>query len=142
MGVKIKGISEVDGGTVEIRVSGSEEPNVKIVSSFTRYTHNANPTPPPNSGQIRGNSDDPAAVTEIWIHRMDFDNRDMKFFFMQLKEGMQLYLQDLNDAASYGIWTMTADAIDENSYITLPVTSNFTGNYPLQGTGVLIGIFS
>ena len=136
MHVRVKGISEENGGTTEVRVSDTEAP-----SQLLRYNYSSVANPPPNTSQVRTPSDDAPSTVIMWVHRKDYDNRDVKYYLMsKTSKGSKLYVQDLGNSDSRAVFTLTEDPIDEGDYITFHVEmESFTGT-PLAGAGILISV--
>jgi hypothetical protein len=142
MATKLKGISTIDGRTVEIDLSDLKGSDSFVPSSLFKYNYGSTPTPPPNSSQVRTNTTLAADTTTIWVHRVDNGNVDNKYFLMGLKAGDQLYVQDIDNADSHAIFTLLDDPIDNGSYVTFNVVFSNGGGVPLAGTAVLLGIFA
>jgi len=120
---------------------GSGEPPPKVLSQLLKYGYSSVNVPPPTPGQIRANDDDITAITEIWIHRLDGDNSDMKFLFMSLaKKDSEIYVQDYNDSTSSAMFKATQDPIDNGDYVSLNVEFEHRTGVPLQGSGLLLGV--
>src|SRR4051794_27651369 len=110
-----------------------------VPTSLFRYNYNANNTAPPLADQLRSNVSDPAFVTTIWVHRIDFDNRDEKFLLMQAKVNDLLYIQDINNSDSRAFFTLVSKPIDGVDYVTFEVLHDSSTVSSLVGAGVLIG---
>jgi hypothetical protein len=141
MGVKLKGILEADGSTVEIVVNESELGGAKSLSSLLKYNYNTTPTPPPSSSQVRTDGSVAVDTTKVWVHRIDNANVDNKFFLMQAKKGDQLFVQDVDNSDSHVVLTLVADPTDNGTYLTFDVECDSVGGTPLQGTAVMVGLF-
>lgn len=147
MPVKFKGISTVDGRTVEVSsedLSESGEPegssSYKFLSLVFKYNYSNTLSTPPNSSQVRANNTNLANMTALWVHRVDNANVDNKFFLMNVKAGKRLYVQDIDNADSHAIFVLTADPIDKGSYVEFPVTCESASGTALAGTAILFGI--
>jgi hypothetical protein len=114
----------------------------KTLSVLVRYTYSTVVTPPPNQGQIRTPTDKAIDTTVMWIHRLDYENQDIKFLFVnQIHAGSQLFFQDINDSDSNAVFNVLADPVDEGDYLTVSVECDTTSGVPLAGSGILLGIF-
>lgn len=144
MTVFIKGRRKPSGNLVEVEVNeadGGGEPPAKHISQLVKYNYSSVITPPPNTGQTRTNANIVADTTQVWIHRLDADSRDVKFLFMsQVQQDSELYVQDINDSSSYAMFTITQPPQDSGDYISLEVTFEHGSGVPLAGTGILLGI--
>lgn len=142
MAIKFKGISDVDGRTVEVPANEMKDfVSAKKLSFLLRYDYSSSTSPPPNAGQIRLNDEDVENCTDIWIHRQDFDNRDDKMLFKQAEKNDRLYIQDMNDSDSYALFALTKDAVDDGDYVTLKVACVEVTDVALAGKAVLVGVF-
>lgn len=139
----IETLSNRDGTIIFRRSDGTSiwrSSDSKHLSLLLNYTYSSVVTPPPNAGQVRTDGDTIVDTTLIWIHREDSDNRDNKFFFMGLKSGQQLYVQEINNSDNRAVLTLAQDAVDSGSYVTCNVVCDNSNGLPLAGKRILIGI--
>jgi hypothetical protein len=130
-----------DGTT--IWEGGASAPDRPVLQDLIKYTYSTVANPPPNPGHVRsdagGNPVD--QITAFYIHRMDADNRDVKFLLMQQgKADRILFIQDLNNSDSNALFTLMSDPVDNHDYLTLNVELLSVSGVPLAGTGILLGI--
>jgi len=116
---------------------GSSQPRI---SQLLKYNYNATATPPPSSSQVRTDGDDAPSNTLLWIHRVDNENRDLKYLLMQLKAGDSIYMQDTQNADSYAIYTLLDDPVDAGNYVTYSVDCSEFSGVSLVGTAILVGV--
>lgn len=141
MGVKLKGISTVDGRTVEVVADHLEpDPNSMRMPLLTKYSYSTQGNPPPNGAQIRSNFEDAHDTTEIWVDRIDSDGVDNKFWFMQAKSDQQIYVQDTDNSDSRAVYTLIEDPIDEGDYVTFKVKFESSSGVILNGKSILFGV--
>jgi hypothetical protein len=120
-------------------IIGKEFNNLPSLISTSYVLSNG---PPPLQNEIRTDSTDVADITKIWIARIDGRNYDLKFFYMQMKSGNQLFIQDSVSADDHAIFTLLEDPIDDGDYITLNVKcDSFNGTIFEEGIEVLFGVF-
>ena len=142
MAVKLKGVSDVDGRTVEVTAKELRSSEDQNPSLLIKYNYSSTANPPPNSSQVRTDTDVALDTTKIWVHRTDNENRDVKYFLMHLMMGDKLYVQDIDNSDSHGIFKLVDDPVDEGAYVTLTVECDHASGVPLQGTAILVGLFS
>lgn len=112
-----------------------------ILSSLVSYTFSSVTNPPPAQSQIRANNTNVSDITELWIHRLDNDGKDRKFFIVQVKPNRYVYMQDINNSDSRVVFSIVEPPIDNGDFITLKVAFQESSGTPLQGANVLFGIF-
>lgn len=99
--------------------------------SLWEYNYITTTTPPPAAGTFR--SDGTAFTSSlIWVHALDITDADRTALMMMGKAGSVFYVQDVNNADAYAKFELTADPVDNGSYITFAVT-------PIEAAGSLAG---
>jgi hypothetical protein len=113
----------------------------KRLLMFLKYDYNITATAPPSSSQIRTDTSDAASTTLLWIHRIDNENRDLKYLLMQLKVGDSIFVQDTQNADSYVIFKLLEDPKDDGNYVTYKVDAIEFSGVSLVGSAILVGLF-
>ncbi len=108
---------------------------------FLKYDYNTTAAAPPSSSQIRTDTSDAASTTLLWIHRIDNENRDLKYLLMQLKVGDSIFVQDTQNADSYVIFKLLEDPKDDGNYVTYKVDVIEFSGVSLVGSAILVGLF-
>src|SRR5215469_5266371 len=90
-------------------------------SSVWNFTYSTNTVAPPSSNQIRLDNANQKLAQNIWIDHDDLDGVDVTNFFGFLVTGDELYTQDKNDAATYDVFKLTADPVNEGTYTQFSV---------------------
>jgi len=108
---------------------------------FLKYDYNTTAAAPPSSSQIRTDTNDAASTTLLWIHRIDNENRDLKYLLMQLKVGDSIFVQDTQNADSYVIFKLLEDPKDDGNYVTYKVDAIEFSGVSLVGSAILVGLF-
>jgi len=108
---------------------------------FLKYDYNTTAAVPPSSSQIRTDTNDAASTTLLWIHRIDNENRDLKYLLMQLKVGDSIFVQDTQNADSYVIFKLLEDPKDDGNYVTYKVDAIAFSGVSLVGSAILVGLF-
>ena len=109
-------------------------------TSAWKYQYASQTAPPPSNGQVRVNNATPASVTQIYVASVNSDNVDVRIpMLLTGKKNNAVVIQDQNDSTNYATYLITADAIDNTTYVTFPVVFN-SGGGSLNGKGVVLGI--
>jgi len=108
---------------------------------FLKYDYNTTAVAPPSSSQIRTDTSDAASTTLLWVHRIDNENRDLKYLLMQLKVGDSIFVQDTQNADSYVIFKLLEDPKDDGNYVTYKVDAIEFSGVSLVGSAILVGLF-
>ncbi len=119
---------------------GSDRP---VLQELVKYNYSTVVNPPPNTGQVRTNAGaNPVdQINTIYVHRMDADNRDVKFLLMQQgKAGRILFVQDTQNSDSNALFTLLSDPVDNHDYLVLNVELLSVSGVPLAGSGILLGL--
>lgn len=139
----VQGPTGPQGATGPQGPQGVEGPQGPVGSSTSMFEYHFNTatTAPPASGTVRKNNASAVAATVVWVHRIDAGGTDRKPLLMRADTGSDLYIQDVNNADAYIAYTLTADAIDNGDYVTMPVVLDTVGTVSIAGGNrVLVGV--
>jgi len=116
----------------QLEADSSEATGIKWVTPLRffdfpyRATTNSQ-TPAPNSGRLIWNTVDQTAATELFLSTTTDAGSDIaELLELLAKEGVQVTIFDRSDVSLRITYTITADATDNTTYFTIPVS--FEGN--------------
>ena len=101
-------------------------------TSLFEYNYATGTAPPPSAGTFRSDSATAATATRVWIHRLDITDADRKPLLRHAAAGADLLVQDVNDAANYAFYRLTADPLDAGQYVEMALAFD-------RGAGALVG---
>ena len=85
----------------------------------------------PGSGKIRADNADSALIANFFVSYEDLLSNDLGDYFRGFKGGDSLHLQHLGNADNVGSYLLSGDAVDNTTYVTLPVSPRtHSGAFP------------
>jgi hypothetical protein len=96
--------------------------------STAEYTYIATTTPPPSTGQLRGNSATQSAITSFYLSDTNAVGIDITNALKLIAGGVKILVQDKTNAANVQYYVTSGAAVDNGAYFTIPVTWTSTGS--------------
>jgi hypothetical protein len=88
---------------------------------------------PPVGNQLRMNNPTQNLATKLWASETSVDGMDVSTGLGRIVAGIQIYIQDFDDAAKWIKFTVTADSIDKGTYWEIGVAYHSgPANLPFQ----------
>lgn len=95
------------------------------------YTYSNVSMWPPNAGQLRTDTDDPAQSTRLWFSRQTENGVDAHRLLLAVDAADVIDVQDEGDSSAFSLYVVAAPAVDFGSYVEIPVARE-RGGSPLQ----------
>lgn len=113
-----------------------------IANGEWRFSDQVNGTP--SSGYIFFNNADPTLVTEVYIHEINNNGKDVGVFLQSLiKPSSRLYIQDSRDSDNAALYTVIANPVDNGAFKTILVSYDASqgtiANNKICGVSILGG---
>jgi hypothetical protein len=96
--------------------------------STAEYNYSTTLTPPPSTGQLRGNSATQSAITAFYLHETNAVGVDITNALKIIAGGVKILVQDKTNSANVQYYVTSGPAVDNGAYFTIPVTWSATGS--------------
>ena len=84
-------------------------------------------TPPPPTGDIRFNAASAAATTLLYVHDTTNNGTDIRRALLNLTTGDRIVIQQVDNDANFGDFTVSGPPVDNTTWTQIPVTSTGSG---------------
>ena len=113
------------------------------VSTVLRYNWSTATAAPPTSAQVRIDDVPPYTnVSTLWIPKLDDDGIDASRVLLALAANARVLVQDKNDSTLSVDLSVVGDAVDQGSYVEIPVAWRANGGALLDNQACLVVLFA
>jgi hypothetical protein len=115
-----------------------------LFGSYLVYNYNSTRAEPPSDGQLRFDTNLPAAVTKVWIAYQSDGGSDQYQSLLRLPVGGTLLVQKRNDHYTALLLTLRGASVDKGTYVEVPVSyQEHVGSLTAaQNQAMLVAVFS